>query len=68
MSSVFFIIGFVFSTLCFWLSGFDFDKRGDMMVAWAVTSTCLGFVSIIIFKIMFVVSNQSKKDVDNYMY
>lgn len=41
-------IGFIFVTLLFWLSGYNFDQRGILAVEWFLFSCGGGFITWLI--------------------
>ena len=46
-----FALGFLLTTIMFWLGGFDFNERGVMAVVWLIYSLAFGCMGIAILLI-----------------
>lgn len=54
-----FTVVFLIATFAFWLYGFDFDRRGEMLGAWFAVSTIIALLGTLFFK------NEKSKKNDN---
>lgn len=43
MKYIYYLIGFVATTITFWLAGFNFDERNGTLALWFVTGNVIGF-------------------------
>ena len=46
-----FVFGFSLSTFVFWLSGFDFDRRGELLAQWFAFSMVAGVAAFFLLRL-----------------
>lgn len=55
-----FLLGALLCTAGFWLAGFNFDKRGDILVSWYILSLLCGILGIAIRELTGIGDRRTK--------